>query len=76
MNEKIIKIIQEVSQKPDVPSVDESLFDSGLLDSFALTDMVAALEQTFNIKVPDSDLNPRKFDTVEKIAAYVESRTA
>jgi D-alanine--poly(phosphoribitol) ligase subunit 2 len=74
MNEKIIKIIQEVSQKSDVPAEDESLFDSGLLDSFALTDMVAALEQAFGIKVPDSDLNPRKFDTIEKIAAYVESR--
>ena len=74
MKESILKIIQEVSGKPDVPSDDESLFDSGLLDSFALTDMVAALETTFGIKVPDSDLNPRKFDTVDKIAAYVESR--
>jgi acyl carrier protein len=75
MNEKIVKIIQDVSQKSDVPAPDESLFDSGFLDSFALTDMVASLEQTFSIKVPDSDLNPRKFDTIDKIAAYVESRT-
>jgi D-alanine--poly(phosphoribitol) ligase subunit 2 len=74
MKDSIIKIIQDVSKKPDVPADDESLFDSGLLDSFALTDMVASLEETFGIKVPDSDLNPRKFDTVEKIEAYVESR--
>jgi acyl carrier protein len=74
MKESIIKIIQDVSKKPDVPGDDESLFDSGLLDSFALTDMVAALEQKFGIKVPDSVLNPRKFDTIEKIEAYVESR--
>jgi len=74
MKEDIIKIIQEVSKKTDVPADDESLFDSGLLDSFALTDMVGALEEKFGIKVPDSDLNPRKFDTVEKIAEYVESR--
>lgn len=75
MKESILKIIRDVSGKSDVPADDESLFDSGLLDSFALTDMVAALEETFRIKVPDSDLNPRKFDTVEKIAVYVESRT-
>ena len=74
MKESIIKIIQDVSKKSDVPGDDESLFDSGLLDSFALTDMVAALEAKFGIKVPDSDLNPRKFDTIEKIEAYVESR--
>ena len=74
MKEAIIKIIQDVSKKSDVPGDDESLFDSGLLDSFALTDMVAALEEKFEIKVPDSDLNPRKFDTIEKIEAYVEGR--
>lgn len=74
MKEAIIKIIQDVSKKPDVPGDDESLFDSGLLDSFALTDMVAALEEKFGIKIPDSDLNPRKFDTIEKIEAYVEGR--
>jgi acyl carrier protein len=74
MKEAIIKIIQDVSKKSDVPGDDESLFDSGLLDSFALTDMVAALEEKFGIKIPDSDLNPRKFDTIEKIEAYVEGR--
>jgi D-alanine--poly(phosphoribitol) ligase subunit 2 len=74
MKESIIKIIQDVSKKSDVPGDDESLFDSGLLDSFALTDLVAALEAKFGIKIPDSDLNPRKFDTIEKIEAYVESR--
>lgn len=74
MKDAIIKIIQDVSKKPDVPGDDESLFDSGLLDSFALTDMVAALEEKFGIKIPDSDLNPRKFDTIEKIESYVEGR--
>jgi len=52
----------------------ESLFDSGLLDSFTLPDMLTALEKEFAIAVPDSDLDPRKFDTVERICAYVRSR--
>ena len=43
-------------------------------DSFALTDLIAALEQEFSIKVPDSDLNPRKFDNLARIEAYVSSR--
>ena len=74
MTDAVVKIIQEVSGKSETPAVDESLFDSGFLDSFALTDMVAAIEANFGIKVPDSDLNPRKFDTVEKIVAYVEGK--
>ncbi len=70
----ILEIIQAVSKKKLAPAADESLFDSGLLDSFALPDMLSALEESFGIKIPDSDLNPRKFDTIERIEQYLESR--
>ena len=72
MKESILKLIQDISSNSGVPADDESLFDSGYLDSFALTDLVSALEEKFGFKVPDSDVNPRKFETVEKIVAYVE----
>lgn len=72
---KITEIIRRVAGKPISPKPDESLFESGLLDSFTLTDMVAALETEFAIRIPDSDLNPRKFDTVARIQAYVESKS-
>lgn len=72
--EKIIEILQQVSKKSMNPAPDESLFDSGLLDSFALPDVVSALEDAFSVKIPDSDLNPRKFDSIERIESYLESR--
>ena len=72
--EKIQAIIKQVSGKNALPGADESLFDSGFLDSFALPDMVSALEREFSIKIPDSDLNPRKFDSVNRIESYLESR--
>jgi len=56
------------------PAPGDSLFESGLLDSFSLADLVTQLEKEFSIKVPDSDLVPRKFDTIERIEAYVASR--
>jgi acyl carrier protein len=56
------------------PAADESLFESGLLDSFALPDLVTAIESAFQISVPDSDLNPRKFDTVERIEQYLAGK--
>jgi acyl carrier protein len=72
---KILEIVRQVS-KPDAnPAPDESLFESGLLDSFALPDMVSAIETAFGIKIPDSDLNPRKFDSIERIENYLESHT-
>ena len=45
-----------------------------LLDSFALPDVLSALEKAFSIKIPDSDLNPRKFDSISRIESYIESR--
>lgn len=72
---KIIDIIRRVAGKPIDPAQEESLFESGLLDSFTLTDMITALESEFSISIPDSDLTPRKFDSVARIQAYVESHS-
>jgi acyl carrier protein len=71
---KLIEILRQVAQKDVDPSDDESLFDSGTLDSFALPDLVSALEQEFGISIPDSDMNPRKFETVARIGEYLDAR--
>ena len=72
---RIVEVLRRVADKQIDPSSDESLFESGLLDSFALADFVGALEKEFHIRIPDSDMTPRKFDTVERIQAYVQSRS-
>ena len=72
--ERILAIVQKIAQKPIPADPDESLFDSGVLDSFGLPDMVSALENEFQIQVPDSDLNPRKFDSLSRIENYITSR--
>ena len=71
---KIIEILRRVAGKSIDPAPDESLFESGLLDSFSLADLVVELEKEFSVKIPDSDLKPRKFDSVERIAQYLASR--
>lgn len=71
---RIVSILKRVSKNPSVPDDSESLFDSGYLDSFALPDVVGELEREFGIKIPDSDLNPRKFESVARIESYIESR--
>lgn len=71
---KIISILQTVCPKAVNPDPSESLFDLGYLDSFALQDMVSALEKEFDIKVSDKDATPRKFETIERIESYLESR--
>ena len=70
----ILEVIHAVADIKGDPGPDESLFDSGTLDSFTLPDLVTGLEEKFGVKIPDSDLVPERFDTVTKIEAYLDSR--
>jgi acyl carrier protein len=71
---KIVELIRQVTKQDLNPAADESLFDSGLLDSFALPDLIGAMEKEFSITIPDADLNPRKFDTIERIEQYLDAK--
>ena len=71
---RILKVLQKVTGKEITPATDESLFVSGLLDSFALTDFVSGLEEEFGVSIPDSDLSARKFDTISKVESYLAAK--
>ena len=53
---------------------DESLFDRGSMDSLGLVSLVSELTSRFKIKVPDEDLLPDNFDSIESIARYVNAK--
>jgi acyl carrier protein len=76
MQTKLAAIVSRVSGKAVNPDPEESLFDAGYLDSFALVDMVAEIEREFHLKIPDSDLTPRRFDSLARIGEYLSSRMA
>ena len=71
---RVLKVLQKVTGKDITPDTDESLFVSGLLDSFVLTDFIGGLEEEFGVTVPDSDLSARKFDTISKVETYLASK--
>ena len=71
---RILKVLKEVTGKDINPGADDSLFVSGLLDSFALTDFVSGLEVEFGVTIPDSDLSARKFDTIGKVETYLAAK--
>jgi acyl carrier protein len=71
---QIRSIITKVAKMPIEIQKDESLFDSGLLDSFMLVDLIAGIEEEFGVKIPDSDLIPQKFDSITKIDQYLAGR--
>lgn len=56
------------------PTGDSDLFKLGILDSFALIDFVSLLEEHCQIKVPDGDVNPTNFQSIEEIERYIQKK--
>ena len=75
MRAQIRAIVKQFASEDREPDSTESLFESGLLDSFVLPQVVTALEEAFHIRIPDADLNPRHFESLAQIEAYVSSRS-
>ena len=54
---------------------DLELVESGIIDSFALTKIVAALETAYaSLRVPDSDATVENLGSVDRIKAYLAGR--
>jgi acyl carrier protein len=62
------------SNGAEMPGPQDDLFQAGVLDSFALVDFITALEEHCGLSVPDSDINPANFRTLEDIENYISSR--
>ena len=52
-------------------SGDESLLDSGLIDSTGIFALVNFLEKEFGIEIDDEEVIPDNFDTINKLVAFV-----
>lgn len=53
---------------------EDKLISSGLIDSFHLVDLAVFIEDTFRVRIDDTELNAETFDTLEQLVQIVESR--
>jgi acyl carrier protein len=53
---------------------DESLLETGIIDSLAILELTAHLEETYGITIEEDDLVPENFDTLSAIECYVDSK--
>lgn len=53
---------------------DEKLISSGLIDSFSLMDLALFVEDTFGVRIEDTELNAETFDTLGQLNSLIESR--
>ena len=53
---------------------EEKLISSGLIDSFSLMDLALYVEDSFGVRIEDTELNAETFDTLSQLESLVESR--
>ncbi len=54
----------------------ESLLDRGIVDSTGILEVIAYLEETFGLRVEDSEILPENLDSVGAIVRFVEKKKA
>lgn len=55
---------------------DESLLDSGVIDSTGVLEVIGFVETKFGIQVLDEEMLPENLDSISRIAAFVERKRA
>jgi D-alanine--poly(phosphoribitol) ligase subunit 2 len=58
----------------DVPSHDLDLFETGVLDSLTLVELLLRLEREFGVTTTVDDLDVATFRSIESIADFVHAR--
>ena len=81
MSENIAKLEQFIAAKilkqPNRKiGADEALISSGLVDSFSLMDIALFVEDTFGVRIEDTELNAQTFDSLSQLSALIDSRKA
>ena len=55
---------------------DASLLDTGTVDSTGVLELIMFLEKRWEISVGDREIHPDYFDSIRRIAAFVERKLA
>ena len=74
MKEKILAILSDI--RPDIEfENEENLVSDGLLESFDLVQLVATLEEEFDVEIGGRNITKENFDSLDRITMLMESLT-
>lgn len=71
--ERLIDYLQDERGLDEIEA-DTPLFSSGLLDSFALAELILFIEDQAGLRIPASDVSFENLDSPERITTYILSR--
>ena len=82
MDERVLEkinrfVASEILKQPNREIArDEALISSGLVDSFSLVDLALFIEDSFGVRIEDTELNAETFDTLDQLVEIVLSRSS
>ena len=68
--EKLLSALAEVRDDVDFAG-QYGLVDEGVIDSLDLTQIIAALDEAFDIHIPAGEIEPENFNSVQDMLAMV-----
>jgi lipid II:glycine glycyltransferase (peptidoglycan interpeptide bridge formation enzyme)/acyl carrier protein len=67
----IQKFVRDLTGMDAELAVDESLINSGLIDSLSIVSLVQTLQNRFDIEIAPFDLTIENFDSIQRISSFV-----
>ena len=74
MNErqKLLAVLTEIRDDVDFDQ-ESALVDDGLIDSLDLTQIIAALDETFQVHIPAGEIEPENFNSVDAMLTLIHT---
>ncbi|MBO4925810.1 MAG: acyl carrier protein [Clostridia bacterium] len=69
--ERLLSALREVRDDVDFEG-QFGLVDEGVIDSLDLTQIIAALDEAFDIHIPAGEIEPENFNSVDAMLAMVQ----
>ena len=69
--DELLEILQDVNDDVDFENC-ETLIDDGILDSFAILQIIAALSANYDISIPAAEIIPENFNSAKALLKMVE----
>ncbi len=68
--QKLLEVLREIKDDVDFET-ETALIDDGLIDSLDLTQIIAGLDDAFDVHITTADIEPENFNSTDAMLALV-----
>ena len=69
--DKLLSVLADINEDVDFAR-EKALVDEGLIDSFDIIALIAAIDENFGVRIEVADIEPENFNSAEEILQLIE----